>query len=242
MRREWLYDMVKMQKYSRLFSQFKDTTIVEDEIKKFAEKYKIPESQAKLIAELDDTWVEFFVDGRLIEEAAEKAKLKSKRRGKLTFTATELDVTDPCYDKDVWCRVKVPICPGVHNYEVRYSDEGAWGRRVKELRVWHESAGLSGITYGRYIEGEVGVDAGLAGFFEDKPNYDRNEEDDAWEDIINMPEFKEDCYPTVVEAHKDNPFKCEGICVSSGLGDGGYYVRQLLNKNKCLCGYSIRFI
>ena len=39
------------------------------------------------------------------------------KKGTVVFETTQLDVTDPGYDKNVWCRLKVDIVPGEYIYK-----------------------------------------------------------------------------------------------------------------------------
>ena len=250
----FISDMCRLQMYTRLADINEECkAMAYDKVEQFAQKYNITSAAARLIAMCDPEEVSKFLEGRMKDQYkyafVKYGTVIKKIRGELTFTATELDVTDPCYETGVWCRIKVPIVPGVYNYEaqIAYTD---WGCRVKALRIMQKNAGFSRLTYGKYIDGEVGVDAGLAGFFENKPDYDktRDSDDREWSKIchhIDEAGLAKDVGPgvtDVVEAHKDNPFGCEGICTSSGYGDGGYYVRQLLNKEKQVCGYELRFL
>lgn len=120
----------------------------------------------------------------------------------------KVDATDPCYDSDVWCRKDgISIEPG--SYEcVAWVDD-------KYGRVW---------CCGIYLEGkdiddveteqiaEIGVDAGLAGFFENKPDY-------------NDAEWSEFCE----SIREGNAWiKDEGFFTQSGWGDGCYPVNKLV--------------
>ena len=147
--------------------------------------------------------------------------------GKLKFTSNKLDVTDPCYDKDVWCRMTVDIIPGVYDYEVITYDG-----RCRYISIKREGSGF--VRRGLVI-GNIGVDAGLAGFFENKPDYD----DDAWMNVcMNI----HGTYG-VVATDKDNkaPFGCECVFCYSGYGDGSYEVRPLLDARDVVVGYEIKF-
>lgn len=113
-----------------------------------------------------------------------------------------VDVTDPCYSKDVWCRINdLPVLPGV--YECYYSTaEG----RIAECMIVHEAHEIP--LDWEYV-GEIGVDAGCAGFFENKPDY---EKDDDWLAFCKMTE------------NKDYFAGSDYFLTSSGWGDGGYDV------------------
>ena len=151
--------------------------------------------------------------------------------GKLKFTSNKLDVTDPCYDKDVWCRMTVDIIPGVYDYEVITR-----GGRCRYLSIKLEGAGS--VRRGLVI-GEIGVDAGLAGFFENKPDYN----DDVWYKICRYLYKDDDGGPRIAATNTDNQslFGCECVFCSSGYGDGSYDVRPLLDARDVIVGYEITF-
>lgn len=147
--------------------------------------------------------------------------------GKIKFTSDKLDVTDPCYDKDVWCRMTVDIVPGTYDYEVITYDG-----RCRYISIKLE--GASSIRRGLVI-GEIGVDAGLAGFFENKPDYD----DDEW---MNVCRNIHGNYGVVATDKDDKaPFGCECVFCYSGYGDGLYEVRPLLDYRDVIVGYEIKF-
>ena len=152
--------------------------------------------------------------------------------GKLKFTSNKIDVIDPCYDKDVWCRMTVDIVPGVYDYEVITDAADGWGKRCRYISIIREDVGPT--RRGLRI-GEICVDAGLAGFFENKPDYDC----DAWDKVCDSLYGS----PRVIATDKDDktPFGCECVFCSSGFGDGTYDVRQLLDLRGQVVGYEIKF-
>lgn len=96
-----------------------------------------------------------------------------------------VDVTDPCYNRDVWCRMNdVKIKEGEYTCLVWYhTDKGTDNGKPYAYKV----VGIIGIYLDGRIPvqkamkeiGSIGVDAGLAGFFHNKPDYD----DDAIEAV-----------------------------------------------------------
>ena len=152
--------------------------------------------------------------------------------GPLMF-GPKIDITDPCYDRDVWCRMNdVEIVPGDYTAIAYLKDTGGWGKRVATLGIY-----LNGIVpkvqdMHMFREG-IGVDAGMAGFFEGKPDFT----DDQWGNFCDM--CRDAGYPSVFcEDHG----LFHGFCSSSGYGDGGYPVFVARNAKGEICALEIRFL
>lgn len=135
-----------------------------------------------------------------------------------------VDVTDPCYNRDVWCRMNaVKVRPGdyecsyfLSNFPWEYDGKKGDDWRVTRARIVHadvmtelESTGFSECDEAEEI-GEIGVDAGLAGFFGDKPDFSDGE----WAEFCDAmrPRDKQAWHTEL------------GFWTSSGFGDGGYPV------------------
>lgn len=126
-----------------------------------------------------------------------------------------IDVTDPCYDDDVWCRLNnLHIKPG--NYKCLVwmnTDKGEYdGKPYTDTRVGIIGIYLDGVipTQKDFTEvGSIGVDAGLAGFFENKPNYSDSE----WSNFCDA--LKDGNRAWITDA---------GFFSESGYGDGCYGV------------------
>ena len=117
----------------------------------------------------------------------------------------QIDITDPCYNKNVWCRINnFPISAGKYEcYTImaNNNETKGWGNRVARIGIRKENA----TTYKRI--GSIGVDAGLAGFFDNKPDYN----DEEWMTFCNR-------------SGNDAWIIDEGFYSSSGYGDGCYEV------------------
>lgn len=119
-----------------------------------------------------------------------------------------LDITDPCYDQDVWARLNgVRVRRGTYNANYYIGEEG----RIERIAISHTSIiGETDYKDTDYI-GDIAVDAGLAGFFiSPKPNYDQKE----WQKICDG-------------LANDRPavsLSSTGFFTSSGWGDGMYGV------------------
>jgi hypothetical protein len=118
----------------------------------------------------------------------------------------KVDITDPCYDKGVWCRITTDCEPGMYKGYVEKVDEGEYGIRVASLSIFRGNK-IWGIEEMESI-GSIGVDAGLAGFFNNKPDFNDLE----WNEFCN-------------KINNGNAWNLyDGIFSSSGYGDGCYNV------------------
>ena len=139
--------------------------------------------------------------------------MRRKKIGVKNFHGS-VDITDPCYDKDVWCRMNdVEIKEGDYTCFVWYqTDKGVYDGKPYSYKM----VGIIGIYLDGIIPpqkgmeeiGTIGVDAGLAGFFHNKPDYS----DDAWSKFCDR------------ISHGDAWIVDEGFYSSSGYGDGCYGV------------------
>ena len=96
--------------------------------------------------------------------------------GEFEMTSPVMRVSDPCYERDVWCCGTVDHCKlGTWEAGVLKTDEGEWGTRCAVLAVRHKDTGpdFNVIRLGKVrkvackcVEQsfEVGVDSGQAGF------------------------------------------------------------------------------
>ncbi len=157
-------------------------------------------------------------------------KLDYTMAGKLSITDTKIDVTDPCYDGDVWCRTQKPIIPGVYDCYVGLDKK----KRICTLIILSGNYSLDD-SFDIEEVGEIGVDAGMAGFFQNKPDYSNEQ----WEKICEY------CYPDSENeqfwvADESSPLCCKGFFSESGDGDGVYVLLQA-KKNDRIVGYKLEF-
>lgn len=141
--------------------------------------------------------------------------------GILNLSKGVLDITDPCYDKDTWCRKTVKKVK-TGKWSCFYLQEAEDDGRIAQIEIVHESVDINDIQNKYIAIGTIGVDAGLAGFFEEKPDYNDNE----WSKICNFIPYDE---PLIFQT--DSPMKCNGIVTSSGYGDGCYEVYGLTDNH-----------
>ena len=153
--------------------------------------------------------------------------------GTFELTGTVLRVSDPGYDRGVWCCGTIENCrPGIWEAAVRIQDEGEWGERNATLIARHTDKGPEFEAFRKALTGkdeawqacpfEVGVDSGQAGIF-DEAHY----QDDSIFD--GLPEPKHDfgdiwynhCCDITLSRLGAGVLRF-GVVSSSGYGDGGY--------------------
>lgn len=149
--------------------------------------------------------------------------------GKKNF-GSEVDVTDPCYNRDVWCRLNnVKIKPGVYDCLTHTVDEGKFGIRTARIEIRKEDAAPELFSSDKFHQmiGEIGVDAGLAGFFNNKPDYT----DEQW-----VSEYVDHCGDD-----RHGRINKDGFYSVSGYGDGEYDVYAVKDSGD-IVGLYIVFI
>lgn len=159
-----------------------------------------------------------------------------------TVTSGKIICTDPCYNFEYreGLQMLVENCKlGEWRTRVVTSNEGAWGNRVAELVVTHESA--DSVNLSRYydwveVADGCGVDSGQFGFF-DAEKYPTDES-----------EFEHDgsgcfydtiCGQTIGDRVGAVSF---GVASSSGYGDGSYPVYVAKNGNGEVVALKVVFI
>lgn len=138
-----------------------------------------------------------------------------------------VDITDPCYGKDIWCRKNdVKISEGKYQcvtWICRKRDKHP-DRRIAVIGIY--LAGYIPVQNDMECIGEIGVDAGLAGFFNNKPDYT----DAEWSEFCD-------------KLCDGNAWLTEeGFWSSSGYGDGCYPVYAAKNQQGVINALEIRFI
>lgn len=156
---------------------------------------------------------------------------KKQIAGAIQF-GPEIDITDPCYNRDVWCRMNdVKIVPGDYTCVAFIKDEGEWGNRVATAGIYLNGI-MPKVTSMTRI-GDIGVDAGLAGFFEKKKDFTNDE----WSEFCDL--FNDSKGPDVLLKEHG---VIHGFCTSSGYGDGGYDVYAATNAKGDIVALELRFL
>ena len=147
-----------------------------------------------------------------------------------------VSATDPCYDAGGGSEIHVPV--GRYNTFYEKVDEGDWGIRVSRCAIAQEGCDTWDVENAHRVRtSSVGVDAGLCGFFVNKPDYD----DAAWDEFCDMLTRMDKKYEKDTGHKYRNVYHTdEGFFTSSGYGDGEYNVYMLDMDGKV--GVEIVFI
>lgn len=143
-----------------------------------------------------------------------------------------VDITDPCYDRDILCRINdVKIKQGVYTCMVSYRNESYEYNGETHTATHTRLIGIylnGAVPSSRDMEdiGDIGVDTGMAGFFHNKPDYDEN----AWT------EFCKNAPPTLHVYLEDVGFFCGALD-----GDGVYPVYAHRDNSGEIDALEIRF-
>ena len=128
--------------------------------------------------------------------------------GKITLSEMT-DVTDPCYSKDVWCRATVNTVPGNYKCLIRRGTNGY----CTECVIFHEDYFEKYKSLDAWeLIAEIGVDSGLAGFFDEKQDYTSEQ----WSEFCNRIDTDEDGHSSKLYIWDGNSFF---VAVEM---DGGY--------------------
>lgn len=157
-------------------------------------------------------------------------QLRKNKRGTFNFDKGIISVTDPSYEKGIWCRLdNVKIKPGVYecNSFVCVNSKDKWDKgRTFIAQICLEGFEKPENDKGTKI-GSIGVDAGEAGFYQDKPDYNSEE----WMSFCER--ITKNNYQYLISEH--------GFCTSSGYGDGYYDVYSFSNSDGEICCLEIHF-
>ena len=146
-----------------------------------------------------------------------------KKIGKFKTSSDVLRITDPCYDKKVWCTGLLNNCKiGEWSGFLNYSDEGDWGIRVAECIAISGDFSVeeAQILLDSYIwensNISVGVDSGQCGIFEDS-KYPKSKTGE----YGDKHSFYGKCCDLTLSVKQGGVLDF-GIVSSSGYGDGSY--------------------
>ena len=171
-----------------------------------------------------------------------KLELKRHFVGQIEIPDGLVDITDPCYDADVWCRMNnVKVMPGTYNCYAYMGTDRNWGNRCWIAQIVIADGPFDEIAEDRICSGrswrtigEIGVYAGLAGFFSHKPDFN----DDEWEMVCNA--HRQGDAKAYLESFARDGESRKGFWTDSGVGDGCYSVHAI-RENRKIIALEIRF-
>ena len=165
-----------------------------------------------------------------------KLKLQRHLIGTIEIPDGVVDITDPCYDRDVWCRMNdVKVMPGTYNCYAYMGEDKSWGNRCWIAQIViadgpYDEIAEDRIQSGRSWRtiGSICVDAGMAGFFNHKPDFNDTE----WDAVCNI----------VLNGDRRAYIEdfAKGFWTDSGVGDGCYTVHAI-RENRKIIALEIRF-
>ena len=166
---------------------------------------------------------------------------KVKHLGFFKVRSGRLNITDPCYSIDVWCRGDVPAVNGDWCGQAEIIKEGK-ASFVKSLSCWSVNVCSPDTIERKQAPFKIGVDSGQAGIF-DLDEYPRfgasfscDSEDNGFYRRCCETSLKR--YAGVVEINGSSI----GIVSRSGNGDGEYKATLWINENNLVEEIEIVFI
>lgn len=173
-----------------------------------------------------------------------KLQLKRHLVGQINIPDGVVDITDPCYDDDVWCRLNnIKVVPGTYNCYAYMGVDRDWGNRcwIAQLVIAdgpYDEIAEDRICSGRSWRtiGSIGVDAGMAGFFNHKPNFNDKE----WSEFCDNVLSNECEIHGYIDGFSEDKKSNQGFWTDSGIGDGCYTVHAI-RENRKIIALEIRF-
>lgn len=155
-----------------------------------------------------------------------------------------IDITDPSYEGDTWCAIfEKKIMPGTYscfidvvNFPTLFRNEK--GKKVKQnderimtLTIMHNDwIDKRKDKKWRLYSDNIGVDAGLCGFYNHKPDFTKEND---WLKFCDSLKNLDDSFSVC-------DLRDYGITVSSGFGDGIYSLYKKTNYGE-IFGLQLRF-
>jgi hypothetical protein len=125
-------------------------------------------------------------------------------------------ISDPCYERGIWCAISdFEVMPGKYEtFIVKYEN-----RAAAVIAVHSDYIGTLNSDWELYV-GEIGVDSGQAGIFDDSIYPEKEEPKGKWDDEDSF--YGECCKLTLSNAQGGILKNEKGVVSSSGYGDGRY--------------------
>lgn len=161
--------------------------------------------------------------------------------GTFNVASGRLMVSDPCYERDVWCMGIIQnVMNGEWDASIEVDKVPDWGERVHRLYATHTAYPADVMGEWSEADFQVGVDSGQAGIFDEAlyPQGDTGE----YGDLDTF--YGRACAATHDEKdqNKHGGVIKEGVVSSTGFGDGSYTCRVYRDQNGVCTVVSITFI
>ena len=173
-----------------------------------------------------------------------KTKTISTSEGMVEYTCRYLGIitlsdhihcSDPCYDRNDWCRAEIKdVLPGVYRVYTIHNDSE---QRVHSVVILHiKKHGPWQFAFKWALGGEVGVDSGQCGFFDDSLFPLTQKTGGEMEDLES---FYGKCCQATLSKDQEGIIDEKGVVTSTGWGDGGYpyYVNTNGKKSAFMVDY-----
>lgn len=154
--------------------------------------------------------------------------LPTKRIGKIKL-GKDVCVSDPCYDRSVWCMTQLHnVFPGTWEVEAGIGEIDSWGERIYILSLYHLNIPIKQREKLEWDEyGSLGVDSGQMSVFDDQYYRRKNGSAEEFEADQGYKEaFYGKCCDITLSAAGVGIFsagaEAVGVVTSSGCGDGTY--------------------
>lgn len=175
--------------------------------------------------------------------------------GEFDILSDKIIVSDPGHEKGKWCQVFVKnILPGKwHGYVAYEQSQDASDKIVSRLVALSGKLDPEKLEDPRWriLEGEVDVDTGCAGIFDEKYYNDPAIlNDQYYNDSVKIgwqgPDLGGNVWQNLALGQSKTPALCGtmayGIAASSGNGNGGYPVSVLQDEDSAIVGIRIDFV
>lgn len=184
-------------------------------------------------------------------------KHKYHELGSFELTSDVIRISDPCYDRSVWCCGTIPGCvPGHWDTAIVYYDDNVFGRRVAmlcakaiEVKSFDVFNGINigGDYYGatkpwEMCDIDVGVDSGQCGIFDEVHYLDNDDFSDMPKAVCSYGDaFYNFCCDATLSEDQAGVLP-HGVVSSSGFGDGSYRAFIRKNTDGKVCAVAISYL
>lgn len=163
----------------------------------------------------------------------DRIAMPSHRLGVITL-GKDVCVTDPCYDRSVWCMTQLHnVKPGLWCVRASIDEIDSWGKRLYVLELAHRDSTSQEDGFMWKEHSELGVDSGMMSVIDDVYYRRKNGSAEEFEaDETAKDRFSDECssltYGFVGNRHTRYAGiyragnKAVGVICSSGCGDGAY--------------------